>query len=117
MYSGLAFTPPYVAARVSGDAEFAICPRVGGEGDDATVMCGIVGKCSCDPISNGADLIAQRDTRYYRGPDDAGVRWSDDRRAGIDLTDIGGRLDGTAVPQTLDGSNRRGRRGLAVLQQ
>jgi hypothetical protein len=38
-------------------------------------------------------------------------------RAGIDLADIGGRLDGTAMPQALDDPNHREKGQLAVLQQ
>jgi asparagine synthase (glutamine-hydrolysing) len=46
-------------------------------------MCGIVGVLSRDPLAADYPLAAMRDTLAHRGPDDAGVWWSDDRRIGV----------------------------------
>jgi asparagine synthase (glutamine-hydrolysing) len=46
-------------------------------------MCGIVGVVSQDPIANRQVLKAGRDTMRHRGPDDAGLWWSSDGRAGL----------------------------------
>ena len=46
-------------------------------------MCGILGIVSQSPINNHDLLIAQRDTMRHRGPDDAGVWWSDDGHVGL----------------------------------
>ncbi len=46
-------------------------------------MCGIVGIYSKRPIDNQNLLLRMRDTMIHRGPDDAGVWWSPDRRLGF----------------------------------
>src|SRR5712692_4406025 len=46
-------------------------------------MCGIVGLASRVPIARPDLLVAMRDTMRHRGPDDAGVWWSPDRRVGL----------------------------------
>lgn len=46
-------------------------------------MCGIIGIASQSPINERQLLIAQRDTMYHRGPDDAGIWWSNDGRVGL----------------------------------
>jgi len=46
-------------------------------------MCGIVGFASKNRISDLNCLIDSRDTMTHRGPDDAGIWWSEDRRIGL----------------------------------
>lgn len=46
-------------------------------------MCGIVGLASRSPIANEDTLLIQRDALLHRGPDSAGLWWSDDRRVGL----------------------------------
>jgi asparagine synthase (glutamine-hydrolysing) len=46
-------------------------------------MCGIVGLCLRRPLENPEILLAMRDSMVHRGPDDAGVWWSPDRRIGL----------------------------------
>ena len=46
-------------------------------------MCGIVGCVSAGGMINPDLLIRMRDTMRHRGPDDAGVWWSSDRRVGL----------------------------------
>lgn len=46
-------------------------------------MCGIVGLASRSPISNRDLILTQRDSLAHRGPDDAGVWWSQDGRVGL----------------------------------
>ena len=46
-------------------------------------MCGIVGIATLSPRSDRAWLLAGRDAMRHRGPDDAGVWWSDDGRVGL----------------------------------
>jgi asparagine synthase (glutamine-hydrolysing) len=46
-------------------------------------MCGINGIASLSPIADGQLLIAMRDAMQHRGPDDAGVWCSADRRVGF----------------------------------
>jgi asparagine synthase (glutamine-hydrolysing) len=46
-------------------------------------MCGIVGIVSQAPIKEHDVLTTQRDTMYHRGPDDAGVWWSEDGCVGL----------------------------------
>ena len=46
-------------------------------------MCGIVGVASTAPIHDRGLIVAQRDTMYHRGPDDAGVWWSPDGKVGL----------------------------------
>lgn len=46
-------------------------------------MCGIVGIISKSPVADRETLVRQRDTMCHRGPDDAGVWWSQDGRAGL----------------------------------
>jgi asparagine synthase (glutamine-hydrolysing) len=60
-------------------------------------MCGLVGIAALEPVRDNDLLVAQRDTMCHRGPDDAGIWWSDDNRVGlahrrlaiIDLTSAG----------------------------
>jgi asparagine synthase (glutamine-hydrolysing) len=60
-------------------------------------MCGIVGIASRSPVERSDVLTVMRDTMGHRGPDDAGLWWSSDRRIGlghrrlavIDLTPAG----------------------------
>jgi asparagine synthase (glutamine-hydrolysing) len=46
-------------------------------------MCGIIGIASRSPITHGEQLLTQRDLLTHRGPDEAGVWWSDDRTVGF----------------------------------
>lgn len=46
-------------------------------------MCGIVGIYSKSPISDRGLLARMRDTLAHRGPDDAGLWWSQDRCLGL----------------------------------
>ena len=46
-------------------------------------MCGIVGMAARRSLANRDSLITMRDTMSHRGPDDAGVWWSDDGRVGL----------------------------------
>src|SRR5258706_12981290 len=46
-------------------------------------MCGIVGVISRTSIKASDWLIAGRDAMAHRGPDDAGVWWSEDCRVGL----------------------------------
>jgi asparagine synthase (glutamine-hydrolysing) len=46
-------------------------------------MCGIVGICSRAPVENTEVLASMRDAMFHRGPDDAGMWWSPDRRVGL----------------------------------
>lgn len=46
-------------------------------------MCGIAGIVSQDPVSDRAWLECGRDAMTHRGPDDAGLWWSEDGRAGM----------------------------------
>ena len=46
-------------------------------------MCGIVGITSQSPVINRTLLVSMRDTLRHRGPDDAGVWWSQDERVGL----------------------------------
>lgn len=46
-------------------------------------MCGIVGIASQVPVAGPDLLVAMRDALRHRGPDDAGVWWSPDRRVGL----------------------------------
>jgi asparagine synthase (glutamine-hydrolysing) len=46
-------------------------------------MCGIVGVALRRPAENPEALVAQRDAISHRGPDDAGLWWSEDRRVGL----------------------------------
>jgi asparagine synthase (glutamine-hydrolysing) len=43
-------------------------------------MCGIVGVLSTAPLPESLPIAAMRDTLRHRGPDDAGLWWSADRR-------------------------------------
>jgi asparagine synthase (glutamine-hydrolysing) len=43
-------------------------------------MCGIVGIASVNKLAQSFSLVTNRDTLYHRGPDDAGLWYSDDRR-------------------------------------
>lgn len=60
-------------------------------------MCGIAGLYSNKPVTDPGLLLEMRDTLVHRGPDDAGVWWSPDKRVGlahrrlsiIDLTEAG----------------------------
>ena len=49
-------------------------------------MCGIVGVVSVDQSVRVDDIVAMRDTVTHRGPDDAGVWVSADRRVGLGHT-------------------------------
>jgi asparagine synthase (glutamine-hydrolysing) len=46
-------------------------------------MCGIVGIFSNYPVENPALLLRMRESMIHRGPDDAGVWWSPDKRLGL----------------------------------
>lgn len=46
-------------------------------------MCGIVGIVSEDARANPDRLLMMRDTMFHRGPDDAGIEWSDDNCVGL----------------------------------
>lgn len=48
-------------------------------------MCGIIGFAGIAPFASTADslLVRGRDAMEHRGPDDAGVHWSEDRRVGM----------------------------------
>lgn len=46
-------------------------------------MCGIIGIASCSPYEGRDWLITGRDAMAHRGPDDAGVWWSEDGRVGL----------------------------------
>lgn len=46
-------------------------------------MCGIIGVASTNPVKRKDLLVGQRDTMTHRGPDDAGLWWSDDGRVGL----------------------------------
>jgi len=46
-------------------------------------MCGIVGVVSTEPIAESLPLAAMRDAMAHRGPDDAGLWWSADRKVGF----------------------------------
>src|SRR5215212_9868888 len=46
-------------------------------------MCGIVGVVSTTPIPESLPLAAMRDAMAHRGPDDAGLWWSADRKVGF----------------------------------
>ena len=46
-------------------------------------MCGIVAVASREPIADDGRLEAMRDSLRHRGPDDAGIWWSEDRRVGL----------------------------------
>jgi len=46
-------------------------------------MCGIVGIAGRRGMASREGLITMRDTMSHRGPDDAGVWWSDDGRVGL----------------------------------
>jgi asparagine synthase (glutamine-hydrolysing) len=46
-------------------------------------MCGIVGLAAPHPISEGDHLQRMSETIRHRGPDDAGLWWSRDRRVGL----------------------------------
>ncbi len=46
-------------------------------------MCGIVGVVSRMSVQASDWLIAGRDAMAHRGPDDAGVWWSEDGRVGL----------------------------------
>ena len=46
-------------------------------------MCGIVGIYSNHQVDNLDRLLIMRDTMTHRGPDDAGVWWSPDKRLGL----------------------------------
>lgn len=46
-------------------------------------MCGIIGIAACNAEINRAMLIAGRDEMLHRGPDDAGIWWSQDGRVGL----------------------------------
>src|SRR5437879_6221276 len=46
-------------------------------------MCGIVGVAARRGWANRDGLITMRDTMSHRGPDNAGVWWSDDGRVGL----------------------------------
>src|SRR5579863_8679061 len=46
-------------------------------------MCGIVGFYSKAPVSDKALLVRMRDTLTHRGPDSAGLWWSQDDRLGL----------------------------------
>ena len=46
-------------------------------------MCGIVGIVSNRPVPDRERLRTQRDTMHHRGPDDSGIWWSQDGRAGF----------------------------------
>jgi asparagine synthase (glutamine-hydrolysing) len=60
-------------------------------------MCGIVGAASTAPLPETLPIQAMRDTLTHRGPDDAGLWWSPDRRVAfghrrlsiIDLSPLG----------------------------
>jgi asparagine synthase (glutamine-hydrolysing) len=43
-------------------------------------MCGIVGVVSTAPLPDALPVQAMRDALRHRGPDDAGLWWSSDRR-------------------------------------
>jgi asparagine synthase (glutamine-hydrolysing) len=46
-------------------------------------MCGIIGVASSDSINDRDWLAAGRDAMIHRGPNDAGLWWSDDGRVGL----------------------------------
>lgn len=46
-------------------------------------MCGIIGLASCSSQKDRDWLITGRDTMTHRGPDDAGMWWSEDGRVGL----------------------------------
>lgn len=46
-------------------------------------MCGIIGIASRSPVADQELLLTQRDLLTHRGPDEAGVWWSDDRTVGF----------------------------------
>ncbi len=46
-------------------------------------MCGIIGIASKEPINNRDWLIKGRDAMMHRGPDDAGIWWSDNNTVGL----------------------------------
>ena len=46
-------------------------------------MCGIVGYISSLPTVDRSWLVKARDSMIHRGPDDAGIWWSDDGRVGL----------------------------------
>lgn len=46
-------------------------------------MCGIVGIIGREPVSDRKQLAVMRDTMRHRGPDDAGIWWGCDGRAGL----------------------------------
>ena len=46
-------------------------------------MCGIVGIYSNKPINSPDHLTTMRDAMIHRGPDDAGIWWSPDRKLGL----------------------------------
>ena len=46
-------------------------------------MCGLVGITSVSSVTNRDWLVAGRDAMIHRGPDDAGVWWSEDGRVGL----------------------------------
>src|SRR5437867_11916916 len=90
-------------------------------------MCGIVGVAARRGWVNRDGLITMRDTMSHRGPDNAGVWWSDDGRVGlahrrlsiIDLSpaghqpmaEVGGNV---CDPYNGDSSNSRGLRSELV---
>ena len=46
-------------------------------------MCGIAGRASTTPETDRSWLPVARDMLTHRGPDDAGLWWSDDGRVGL----------------------------------
>lgn len=46
-------------------------------------MCGIAGISSKYPLDSSSCLVKMRDAMIHRGPDDAGVWWSQDKRLGL----------------------------------
>lgn len=46
-------------------------------------MCGIVGVFSKNPVADMSLFVRMRDAMIHRGPDDAGVWWSPDKRLGL----------------------------------
>lgn len=46
-------------------------------------MCGIIGIAATRPIGERAWLVAGRDAMAHRGPNDAGIYWSEDGRVGM----------------------------------
>src|SRR6266508_709289 len=57
--------------------------QAAGERRGASAMCGIVGVAARRAWADRESLVTMRDTMSHRGPDDAGVWWSDDGCVGF----------------------------------